>query len=63
MPRSRLRRLSLERSRRMTLTWVAIVALAGLVLFLLLHLGEREQRAAEDRLSTHSLQPGKDARR
>lgn len=47
----------------MALTWVSIVALAGLVLFLLLHLGEREQRAAEDKLSTHTLRPGEDARR
>ncbi len=51
MARSSLRPVGLR--SRMTIAWIAIVALAGMVLFLLLHWGEREQRAAEDRLSTH----------
>ena len=59
MARPSLRRVGLR--SRMTIAWIAMVALAGVVLFLLLHWAEREQRAAEDRLSTHSFHD--DARR
>ncbi len=44
----------------MVFAWSAIVALAGLVLFLALHWGERAQRTAEDTLSTHRFQTGED---
>ncbi|WFU37307.1 hypothetical protein QA640_22700 [Bradyrhizobium sp. CB82] len=40
----------------MSFTWFAIVAVAGLVLFLCIHFGERAQQAALEQLSTGSSQ-------
>ncbi|MCP3466442.1 MULTISPECIES: hypothetical protein [unclassified Bradyrhizobium] len=40
----------------MSVAWFAIVAVAGFVLFLCLHFGERAQQAALDRLATHPSQ-------
>jgi hypothetical protein len=38
----------------MSVAWLAIVAVAGFVLFLCIHFGERAQQAAIEKLSTHS---------
>ncbi|MCP3469930.1 hypothetical protein NLM33_06255 [Bradyrhizobium sp. CCGUVB1N3] len=40
----------------MSVAWFAIVAVAGFVLFLCIHFGERAQQAAIERLSTHPSQ-------
>ncbi|MGV7216843.1 hypothetical protein [Bradyrhizobium sp. UFLA05-112] len=40
----------------MNVAWFAIVAVAGFVLFLCLHFGERAQQAALEKLSTNSSQ-------
>ena len=43
-----------SRQARMSFAWFAIVAVAGFVLFLCIHFGERAQQAAIEKLSTHS---------
>ncbi len=57
MARSSLPRFGLR--SRMAITWVVIVALAGVVLFVLLRWGERQQRAAEEGLSNYGIHRSK----
>jgi hypothetical protein len=38
----------------MSVAWLVIVAVAGFVLFLCIHFGERAQQAAIEKLSTYS---------
>ena len=47
-----------SRRARMNLSWFVIVMIAGLVFFLFMHLADRSQKDAEDRLSTYRLPPG-----
>jgi len=42
----------------MNLSWFVIVMIAGLVFFLFMHLADRSQKDAEDRLSTYRLPLG-----
>jgi hypothetical protein len=41
----------------MGLAWLAIVMLAGSVLFVVIHFADRTQKAALDRLSTYQIPP------
>jgi hypothetical protein len=54
-----MRRFSFQPLRshhaRMSLAWLAIVSIAGVVLFASFWLGDRAQQAAIDGLSTYSL--------
>jgi hypothetical protein len=46
-----------SRQARMNLAWLAIVSIAGMVLFAAIWLADRTQEAAIDSLSTSSLPP------